>query len=427
MERTGRARLGWILPPFCLSVYGLTAESCGVFRFGLWCGHLRAKVLFSGHSVHHHTLVVAKLVLRKSFQRVHGGVFIAGNVCTQKIRSSEIMVVAVQAVGNAAKSAKRFESFDNPRFKHISRALEFFFRWPIRAERFQFRVDSLLQIFGLHAGTCRGLHLKLGAQHQRLLIRGDVKRNLFFINQLLVEAARFSASQDGCCEIRLGITGLENRRREPCFMDPRELHVVLNHGAALGGDWRSLRGDSWRVFAALERAEILFYKFFGVFGLEVSDDREACIVRSIVELEKVPDIFELCGLNVLVGTDDIVIVRMSFRKELVEQSLLHISVGLIFHKLTATIGKRWSSERMTTSPFCSLYFSNLSCGTSSGAGLGAALCACGLATDFVELCDAGCEVAGFCPAEPAAKIKNAPAASNNTRLSDAFIKVSFQI
>src|SRR6266700_1900443 len=81
---------------------------------------------------------------------------------------------------------------------------------------------------------------------------------------------------------------------------------------------------------------------------------------------------------------------------------------------------------MTTSPFCSLYFSNLSCGTSSGAGLGASFCVCGLATDFAELCDAGCEGAGFCPAEPAAKIKNAPAPSNNTRLSNAFIKVSFQ-
>src|ERR1700752_2774593 len=81
---------------------------------------------------------------------------------------------------------------------------------------------------------------------------------------------------------------------------------------------------------------------------------------------------------------------------------------------------------MTTSPFCNLYFSNWSCGTSSGAGLRAAFCVCGLAADFVELCDAGCEGAGFCPAKPAAKIKNAPAPSNNTRLSNAFIKVSFQ-
>src|SRR5205823_12732200 len=82
---------------------------------------------------------------------------------------------------------------------------------------------------------------------------------------------------------------------------------------------------------------------------------------------------------------------------------------------------------MTRSPFCSLYFSNLSRGTSNGAGLGAAFCVCGLAADFVELCNAGCEGAGFCPAEPAARIKNAPAASNSTRLSDAFIKVSFQM
>src|SRR5579859_535016 len=82
---------------------------------------------------------------------------------------------------------------------------------------------------------------------------------------------------------------------------------------------------------------------------------------------------------------------------------------------------------MTTRPFCSLYFSNLSCGTSSGAALGAAFCICGVDGDFVALCEAGCEEAAFRPAEADAKIKNAPAPSNKTCLSDAFIKVSFQM
>jgi hypothetical protein len=71
-----------------------------------------------------------------------------------------------------------------------------------------------------------------------------------------------------------------------------------------------------------------------------------------------------------------------------------------------------------------LYFSNLICGTSSGAGLGAGFCVCGLAAGFVELCEAGCEEAGLCPAESIAKIRNA-APSNKTRLSNAFIKFPF--
>src|SRR5690242_491257 len=82
---------------------------------------------------------------------------------------------------------------------------------------------------------------------------------------------------------------------------------------------------------------------------------------------------------------------------------------------------------MTTSPFCSLYLSNLSCGISSGADLGAAFCACDVVGVFVELCEAGCEGAGFWAGAAAAKIKTAPAPSNKTRLSKAFIKVSFQM
>src|SRR5215470_4965997 len=79
---------------------------------------------------------------------------------------------------------------------------------------------------------------------------------------------------------------------------------------------------------------------------------------------------------------------------------------------------------MTTSPFCSLYFSNLSCGTSSGAALGTAFCVCAVAGDFVGLCAPGCDGSGFCAWEAGARIKNP---SNKTRLSNAFIKVSFQM
>src|SRR2546425_12915975 len=61
-----------------------------------------------------------------------------------------------------------------------------------------------------------------------------------------------------------------------------------------------------------------------------------------------------------------------------------------YHKFTATMGKRWSSERMTSRPFSSLYFSNFSCGTSSGADLAtagfAAVCAGAFAGDPAGVC-----------------------------------------
>src|SRR5437762_10936038 len=82
---------------------------------------------------------------------------------------------------------------------------------------------------------------------------------------------------------------------------------------------------------------------------------------------------------------------------------------------------------MTSRPFCSLYFSNLSCGTSSGAGLGAAFCVCGAAGAFFAVCGAACDEADCCPAEAIAKTKNAAAPSIKTFLSCSFIKVSFQM
>src|SRR6266704_4361890 len=97
-----------------------------------------------------------------------------------------------------------------------------------------------------------------------------------------------------------------------------------------------------------------------------------------------------------------------------------------YHRFTATIGTLWSSERMTSSPFCSLYLSNLSCGTSSGAGLGAAFCVCAVAGDFFALCVPACGGAGFCPAEANAKTSNAAAPSIKTFLSCGFINVSFR-
>src|SRR5215472_13278767 len=82
---------------------------------------------------------------------------------------------------------------------------------------------------------------------------------------------------------------------------------------------------------------------------------------------------------------------------------------------------------MTTSPFFSLYFSNLSCGTSSATGLTTAFWARGVSADFGELCAADCDGAGFCPAEVTARVNDAAAPISRTRLSNTFMRVSFQI
>src|SRR5437667_6724953 len=96
-----------------------------------------------------------------------------------------------------------------------------------------------------------------------------------------------------------------------------------------------------------------------------------------------------------------------------------------YHRLTATSGSRWSSERMTSRPFSSLYFSNFSCGVSSGAGLAAGFFVCVGAGAFFAPDAVDCAGAACCAADGIAKIQNAAAPSDKTLFEYAFIKVPF--
>ena len=169
------------------------------------------------------------------------------------------------------------------------------------------------------------------------MIGSDVQRNLLFVNQLLVQAAGFSASQDGCCEIRLGVTRLENGRGKPRLVHARQLHIVLNHYATLGGDWRGFGGNPRHFRPALERAKILFDERLGLLRLEVADDGEAGVVRSVVQLEEIPDVFQFCGLNVFMRADDVGVIRMAFRIKQMHHAFFDDSVRRVFHALTPLV------------------------------------------------------------------------------------------
>src|ERR1700682_6010457 len=98
-----------------------------------------------------------------------------------------------------------------------------------------------------------------------------------------------ASGKDSCGQIGLRITGLENRRGQPGHVNRRELHMILNDGA-------SLRTYSWgfdlnfgHFGAALQRAEMLFHEFTRMPGIEVADNREARVIRRVVQFEKIAD------------------------------------------------------------------------------------------------------------------------------------------
>ena len=170
-----------------------------------------------------------------------------------------------------------------------------------------------------------------------MLVGRYIQRDLLFVDELLVKPAGLPASQHRGGKVRLRITRLENGRGEPRLVHPRELHVVLNDGAALGSDRRGFGGDPRHIVAALEWAKILFHEFSGTLRLKVTHNSKAGIVGGVVQPEEIPHIFQLCGLDVLMRTHDVAVIRVALGIEQMEHSLFHDSIRRVFHALATLV------------------------------------------------------------------------------------------
>ena len=247
------------------------------------------------------------------------------------------MVIAVQPVRDTSESAQRLETGDDSRFDHVSRPRELCSCRSVFTERVQLRIDRFLEIFGFHTGFCCRLHLKHRTKNQRLLIHCHVLRDLLFIHKFFVQPAGFSSAKNGGRKIRFGVARLEDRRGQPSHVNAWKLDVIVNHHVTLRCNRRSVGFDLRHVLAALQWPKILVHQLARLLRIEVPNNRQARVVRGVIELEKIPHVLQLRGLNIEVRTDDFAIVRMLFRKELMEQPFLHHAVGSVLHALPALI------------------------------------------------------------------------------------------
>ena len=94
-----------------------------------------------------------------------------------------------------------------------------------------------------------------------------------------------------------------------------------------------MRFDLGNVLPALQWPKIFFHESPGFFGIEISDDRQARVVWRVIQLEKIPHVFEFGGLDVGMRSDHIAVIRMFFRKNLVKHRLFHHPVRRVFHAL----------------------------------------------------------------------------------------------
>ena len=179
------------------------------------------------------------------------------------------------------------------------------------AEGGQLLVDRLLELLGGVPRARGGLDLEHRAEHQRLLGRADVLRDLLLVDQLLVQAARAAAAQNLRGDVGVGVARLVDGRRDPRHGDARQLP------RAPGSTWRRsavivgvVDGDRRHRRAALQRAEVLRHQRLRLRLVEVAHDGEAGVVRRVVLTEECVHVVELGRLNVFVRADHVAVVGM---------------------------------------------------------------------------------------------------------------------
>ncbi len=179
--------------------------------------------------------------------------------------------------------------------------------------------------------------LQDGSEDQRILRCADVERDLFLVDKLFVKPAGFATAENVRSEIGESVTRLEDGRSEPGFINARQFHLIVNHGAPLRGDGRRNGRDLRDRRTALQWTKIFLDQLLRLRRIKIADDRKARIVGRIIKLEEIADVLDLRSLDVRVGTHNVGIVRMPRGKQLVEYRFFHNAIGRVLNALAAFV------------------------------------------------------------------------------------------
>ena len=136
-----------------------------------------------------------------------------------------------------------------------------------------------------------------------------------FVDEDLVEAAGFSATEDCDEEIGVGIAWGVGRWCQEGYAKLGELDGVGDGGALLFGDGRGSGGDGVNFGTAGNRTEVFCEERLELGGVEVSGYGHGGVVGSVELLEEVADVVETGGFDVGVGPDDVCVIGMVLGEE----------------------------------------------------------------------------------------------------------------
>jgi len=160
-----------------------------------------------------HACGLLQLGFREGANRLRGSRFVAVHILRKVSWVSKIVVVLIQAVGHTSKSAQPFESFIMPVSVPLRGPLQFHgsgatFRKVASSSSTAFSISA-----AVWPGRAVDYNFKNRSENQRLLRRADVQRDLFFVDQFFVKAARLPSAENFRGQIGVRVARLENGSR----------------------------------------------------------------------------------------------------------------------------------------------------------------------------------------------------------------------
>ena len=240
---------------------------------------------------------------------------IAGEVFAEIAGVAGVLVVAVEGVGYAAKTAEALEPADKTGEVDSTCGIELFLSWAFGLKFVDLLPEGGFEVFELHVGLGGDGALGDGGELEGVVEATNGLSDLLFVDEDLIETAGLCAAEDVDEEVGVGVARGEGGRGKESYADLREPDGVGDGGAFLFGNGRGDGGDGINLGAAGDGAEVFDEQSFQFGGVEVSGDRHGGVVRGVELFEEVADIVEAGCFDVGVGADDIGVVGMIFGKE----------------------------------------------------------------------------------------------------------------
>jgi len=231
------------------------------------------------------------------------------------------------------------ETIDELRLVAVSRALYLFARHFAVANLRDFVEERLLDLCRVDPRTNESIHDELRPEDAGLLLSRDVLSDLLIVDESLVEAALLSVRQDTRDKIEFSIARREVTRGLPGQRHFGQLDVVLHRRADDAGQ-RGLfvaearrTGVGWLSVGGNGREPGLERGSYPV-RIKVARDDDGCVGGVVPRRKELLHVVDGGRLEILVGPDDGMVVRVPLRPEKLRQLELFHTVGSVLDALS---------------------------------------------------------------------------------------------